>query len=71
MGLNHTMLSRLAMVYEVVAVVTRQYALKNCLWQMSLGAKGKGPWGSGHSGFFIMTHIGSVTQNIRLVSSIL
>ena len=28
-------------VFEVVAVVIRQYALKNCLWQMLLGADGK------------------------------
>ena len=32
-----------SMVFEVVAVVVviRQYALKNCLWQMLLGANGK------------------------------
>ena len=35
------MVSRLAMVFEMVAVVVRRYALKNCLRQMSLGAKEK------------------------------
>ena len=41
MGWNHTMVTRLAMAFEVVTVVIRQYALKNCLWQMSLGAEWK------------------------------
>ena len=40
--LNHTMVSRHgSMVFEEVAVVIRQYALKNCLWQMVLGANVK------------------------------
>ena len=29
-----------SMVFEMVAVVIRQYALKKCLWQMFLGANG-------------------------------
>ena len=29
------------MVFEVVAVMVRQYDLRNCLWQMFLGANGK------------------------------
>ena len=29
------------MMFEAVAVVIRQYALKNCLWQMFLGVNGK------------------------------
>ena len=40
-GLNHTKLSRLAQWLEVVAVVIRQDALNNCLWQMFWGANGK------------------------------
>ena len=71
MGVNHTTVSRLAVVFEVVAVLIRQYALVNCLWQMSLGAKEKWPCGGGQSFFFIMTHIESVTQNIQLGSSLL
>ena len=30
-----------SMVFEVVAVVIRQCALKNCSWQMFLGANGE------------------------------
>ena len=38
-GLNNTMVSRLRlMVFEGVAVVIRRCALKNCFWQMVLGA---------------------------------
>ena len=41
MDFNHTLVSRLAIVFEVFAVVIRQYALNNCLWYMPLGANGK------------------------------
>ena len=41
MDLNHTMVTRLTIVFEVFAVVIRQYALKNCLWYISLGANGR------------------------------
>ena len=30
-----------SMVFDGVAVVIKQYPLKNCLWQMALGANGK------------------------------
>ena len=38
-GVNHTMVSSLALVFEVVAVAIRAYALTNFLLQMVLGAK--------------------------------
>ena len=37
--MNHTMVSSLALVFEVVAVAIRAYALTNFLLQMVLGAK--------------------------------
>ena len=53
-----------SMMFEVVAVVIRQCALKNCLWQMILGCE----WGEKGSergvvlpSFFIMKHLDSVT----------
>ena len=59
------------MIFEVVAVVVRQYSLKNnCLWQMFLGANGKWPRGVILPRFFIITHTDSVTQSIQSVSSL-
>ena len=38
MGVNHTMVTRQTQwCIGVFAVVIRQYALKNCLWQMFVG----------------------------------
>ena len=59
-----------SMIFEVVAVVIRQYSLKNCLWQMFLGANGKWPRGVILPCFFIITHTDSVTQSIQSVSSL-
>ena len=72
MRFNHTMVSSLGMISEVVVIVIRQYALKNCLWHIYVFGceKETTMWGD-HSCFFIMTHIDSVKQNIQLVSSLL
>ena len=69
--MNHTMVSSLALVFEVVAVAIRAYALTNFLLQMVLGAKGMWPCGGGRSCFIFITYIDVVTQNIQLVSSLL
>ena len=34
-------MKNVSIVFEVVAIVIRQYALKNCLWYMFSGANGK------------------------------
>ena len=69
-GLNHTMISRLAMTFEVIAVVIRQYTLRNCLREISFGTKGKQLCGGGSSCFIIMTHINGVARNIQIFSSL-
>ena len=63
------------MAFGVVAVVFRQRALTNCLWQMFLSCEwveqGKEEWSRRVPlpSLFNMTYMDSVTQNIQLVYS--